>query len=96
MVDPRVEPRPYDPRAFNSCVLLLRTLASGLLTAGARPERILWISSQCKGRSVVLGERIIQSYSAGSPFHLIMEAPQNKKAFGDSKNVFTTHKPYVV
>lgn len=70
-------------------------LASGLvLTAGPRPEGMLWPSSQSKGRSVILRERILRSYSAGPSIHLIKEGPQNINAFGDSKSVFTTHEPY--
>lgn len=45
-------------------------------------------------RLLFQGERILHSYSAGFSIHLIKEGPQNRKAFGDSKHVFTTHKPY--
>lgn len=94
VVEPIVEPRLPDSGAFNHSVILPLILASGLLTAGPRPGAVPWASSQWRGRSVVLGERILHSYCAGSPIHLIKEAPQNIKAFEDSKNAFTSHKPY--
>lgn len=87
MVDPRFEPRLPDSTAFNDSVILPLVLVSGLLAAGPASDRVVWTSSQWRGRLVVLGERILPSYSAGSPIHLIRGAPQNLKAFGDSRNV---------
>lgn len=85
-VAPRFKLRPPDSRAFNHSVTQSLILARGLLIPGPRPDQVLWLSS-------ALGERILHSYFAGSPIHLIKEALQNIKAFGDPKNVFTIHNP---
>ena len=87
VVDPRFEPRLPDSTAFNDSVIVPLVLVSGLLAAGPASDRVLWTSSQRRGRFIVLGGRILPSYSAGSPIHLIKGAPQNLKAFGDSRNV---------
>lgn len=85
MVAPRFKFRPPDSRAFIHSVAPSLIPARELLTPDPKPAWVLWPSS-------ALGERILRSYFAGSPIHLIKETLQNIKAFGDSKNVFIIHK----